>query len=415
MLRERPRCVAARGRSGLVLASPSDENASDSSLSLREVAPCFGSDLAVSLREVAPDSFSRLRVTKTRATLPCRSGKVALIGRSERLDGVAPDWSLRPASLGTPFGWLSSAPAPSLSPPPFEAALLLHGFDCDCSPSRFRPPPDPPPRKSLPLEAPSAIDPPEPPDPPDVSFLLALPRSPISSSGPSLQALTRILDLKLPLPWMVSKISGGGVPLVSTGDSTFVYRRLLCAVCKSSSCRHMDWSSISSCSDLSFLPFKGFQVHFRSLISAFCSSVEWDTKLFVCVSLELRTIALADDVLMDLTSVGSTVVLFGGPFVASVRSLTAVCSSITVVCSSLTAVCSFTVLKEKFIGKVCWMNMIMAGSIRLSPVWSSLFSQYFFMYGVNWMKKRRWYCKDLLPRECSPLRLVQYVWSYGLH
>ncbi|KAF3578838.1 hypothetical protein DY000_02032154 [Brassica cretica] len=31
---------------------------------------------------------------KTRATLPCRSGKVAPIGRSERLDGVAPDWSL---------------------------------------------------------------------------------------------------------------------------------------------------------------------------------------------------------------------------------------------------------------------------------------------------------------------------------
>ncbi|KAG5377313.1 hypothetical protein IGI04_041909 [Brassica rapa subsp. trilocularis] len=33
-LRERPRCVAARGRSGLVLASPGDENASDFSLSL---------------------------------------------------------------------------------------------------------------------------------------------------------------------------------------------------------------------------------------------------------------------------------------------------------------------------------------------------------------------------------------------
>ncbi|KAF3545698.1 hypothetical protein DY000_02009250 [Brassica cretica] len=218
--------------------------------------------------------------------------------------------------------------------------------------SRFRPPPDPPLRKSPPLEAPSAIDPPEPPDPPDVSFVLTLPRSPISSSDPSLQALTRILDLKLPLPWMVSKISGGGVPLVSTGDSTFVYRWLLCA---------------------------GFQVHFRSLISDFCSSVESDTKLFVCVSLELRTIALADDVLMDLTSVGSTVVLFGGPFVASVRSLNAVCSSLNVVCS-LTVVCSplsvfilafgavylhFSLwwqLKEKFIGKVSWMNMIMAGS-----------------------------------------------------
>ncbi|KAG5378523.1 hypothetical protein IGI04_026365 [Brassica rapa subsp. trilocularis] len=33
-LRERPRCVAARGRSGLVLASPGDEDASDFSLSL---------------------------------------------------------------------------------------------------------------------------------------------------------------------------------------------------------------------------------------------------------------------------------------------------------------------------------------------------------------------------------------------
>ncbi|WZZ31443.1 hypothetical protein YC2023_014844 [Brassica napus] len=173
-------------------------------------------------------------------------------------------------------------------------------------PSRFRPPPDPPPRKSPPLEAPSPIDPPEPPDPPDISLLLALPRNLISSSGPSLQALARILDLKLPLPWMVSKISGGGVPLVSTGDSTFVYRRLL-------------------------------------------------RELLVCVNLELRTIALADDVLMNLTSVGSTVVLFGGLFVASMRSLTAVCSS-------LTAVCSLAVLREKFIGKVSWMNMIMAGS-----------------------------------------------------
>uniref|UniRef100_A0A0D3CKZ5 Uncharacterized protein n=1 Tax=Brassica oleracea var. oleracea TaxID=109376 RepID=A0A0D3CKZ5_BRAOL len=172
-------------------------------------------------------------------------------------------------------------------------------------PSRFRPPPDPPPRKSPPLEAPSPIDPPEPSDPPDISLLLALPRNLISSSGPSLQALARILDLKLPLPWMVSKISGGGVPLVSTGDSTFVYRRLL-------------------------------------------------RVLLVCVNLELRTIALADDVLMNLTSVGSTVVLFGGLFVASMRSLTAVCS--------LAVICSPLLLREKFIGKVRWMNMIMAGS-----------------------------------------------------
>ncbi|CAG7894216.1 unnamed protein product, partial [Brassica rapa] len=250
------------------------------------------------------------------------------------LDG-SPPLQLRRSAL-LPLKQLSSSMALMVTAPP----------------SRFRPPPDPPPRKSPPLEAPSPIDPPEPPDPPDVSFLLALPRSPSSSSCPSLQALTRILDLKLPLPWMVSKISGGDVPLVSTGDSTFVYRRLLCS-------------------------------------------------LFVCVSLELRTIALADDVLMDLTSVGSTFVLFGGPFVASMRSLTAVCSSLTAVCSSLTAVCSSLTavcsfltavcssltavcsplsvfilafgavylyfsfwwqLREKFIGKVSWMNMIMAGS-----------------------------------------------------
>ena len=122
---------------------------------------------------------------------------------------------------------------------------------------------------------------------------------------------------------MVSKISGGGVPLVSTSDSTFVYRRLL-------------------------------------------------RVLLVCVNLELRTIALADDVLMNLTSVGSTVVLFGGLFVASMRSLTAVCS-LAVICSPLLVFILAFVdvylyfsfwwqLREKFIGKVRWMNMIMAGS-----------------------------------------------------
>ncbi|KAJ4872401.1 Uncharacterized protein Rs2_45925 [Raphanus sativus] len=246
-------------------------------------------------------------------------------------------------------------------------------------PSRFRPPPDPPPRKSTPLKAPSPIVPPEPPDPPDVSSLLALPRSPISFSVHSPQDLTRILDLKPPLPWMVSKISGGGVPLVSTGGSTFVYGRLFCAVCRSFSCGHMDGSSISSGSDLSNLTFMGFQ-------------------LFVCVTLELRTIALAGDVLTDLIYVGSTIVLFDDLYVALVRSLTAVCRltvvcslltavcsfltavcRLTAVCSLLTAVCSLTVfilafglvcwyfsfwwqLKEKFIAIVSWMNMIMAGT-----------------------------------------------------
>ncbi|KAG5383246.1 hypothetical protein IGI04_034716 [Brassica rapa subsp. trilocularis] len=61
-LRERPRCVAARGRSGLVLASPGDENASDFSLSL-----WYG-----------------------RSELRERLQHVALEGRSERPHAVAP-------------------------------------------------------------------------------------------------------------------------------------------------------------------------------------------------------------------------------------------------------------------------------------------------------------------------------------
>ncbi|WZZ11866.1 hypothetical protein YC2023_104955 [Brassica napus] len=73
-LRERPRCVAARGRSGLVLASPGGEFASDFLLSLWDVAPSFGSDFSTSLWKVAPSLFSRLPVMKTRATLLCRSG-----------------------------------------------------------------------------------------------------------------------------------------------------------------------------------------------------------------------------------------------------------------------------------------------------------------------------------------------------
>ncbi|KAG5400762.1 hypothetical protein IGI04_015369 [Brassica rapa subsp. trilocularis] len=61
-LRERPRCVAARGRSGLVLTSPGDENASDFSLSL-----WYG-----------------------RSELRERLQHVALEGRSERPHAVAP-------------------------------------------------------------------------------------------------------------------------------------------------------------------------------------------------------------------------------------------------------------------------------------------------------------------------------------
>ncbi|CAG7901497.1 unnamed protein product [Brassica rapa] len=149
------------------------------------------------------------------------------------------------------------------------------------------------------------------------------------------------------------------------------------------------------------------------------------------MTIEFRTIALIYDARMKLTSVGSTFVLLGGPYVASVRSRIAVCSSLTAVCS-LNVVCSpLTVfilalgvvclyfsfrwrLIEKLIGILSW-NMIVAGTDYqfVSCLELSIF-QYFLMCGVNWMNKRCWYCKDLSPSKCSPLRLV-HVLSYGLH
>ncbi|WZZ03779.1 hypothetical protein YC2023_089700 [Brassica napus] len=128
-----------------------------------------------------------------------------------------------------------------------------------------------------------------------------------------------------------------------------------------------------------------------------------------------ETIALIYDARMKLTSVGSTFVLLGGPYVASV-SLTAVCS-LTVVCSPLTifilalgVVCLYFSFRwrliEKLIGILSW-NMIVAGTDYpfVSCLEQSIF-QYFFMCGVNWMNKRCWHCKDLSPRKCSPLRII---------
>ena len=89
-LRERPRCVAARGRSGLVLASPGGEFASDFFLSLWDVAPSFGSDFSTSLWKVAPRSKCVSPDVKTRATLCSRSGWVAPGCGAQRPHAVAP-------------------------------------------------------------------------------------------------------------------------------------------------------------------------------------------------------------------------------------------------------------------------------------------------------------------------------------
>ena len=99
-----------------ITSSSRNKTRSDLSPSLRQVAPGFGSDLAVSLREVAPGSFSRLRVMKTRATSPCRSGMVALSIGSDfstslwkvapRCKCVSPDVKTR-ATLCSRSGWVA--------------------------------------------------------------------------------------------------------------------------------------------------------------------------------------------------------------------------------------------------------------------------------------------------------------------
>nr|VDD36432.1 unnamed protein product [Brassica oleracea] len=144
------------------------------------------------------------------------------------------------------------------------------------------------------------------------------------------------------------------------------------------------------------------------------------------MTLELRTIALIYDARMEFNFCWFYLCAPWWPLcrLSAILSLTAVCS-LTVVCSPLTvfilalgAVCLYFSfwwqLIEKLIGILSW-NMIVAGTdYRLSHVWSSLFFQYFLIYGVNWMNKRCWYCKDLPPSKCSPLHLV-HVLSYGLH
>ena len=84
----------------------------------------------------------------------------------------------------------------------------------------------------------------------------------------------------------------------------------------SSPCQRVDWASSRSYSVLALpSPFIVFQVYLNSLFSAYSSSDEWDIKLFLWVTLELRNMGLFGDVLMEIAYVVST---FGGPCVVSV-------------------------------------------------------------------------------------------------
>ncbi|KAL0686520.1 hypothetical protein Bca4012_086197 [Brassica carinata] len=140
----------------------------------------------------------------------------------------------------------------------------------------FRPPPDPPPCKFLPLASLSLVTPPEPPDPPDVPTVVALLRCLNTSSSlfplamtqnpdldfltvcgclfsiPSTQAFTHISTLKLPSR-MATKNGGGGGSPVSASDTSLTYGFLSPVIYRFVfGC--VDWPSISSCFDLPTTP-----------------------------------------------------------------------------------------------------------------------------------------------------------------
>ncbi|CAN6823158.1 unnamed protein product, partial [Brassica oleracea] len=167
----------------------------------------------------------------------------------------------------------------------------------------FRPPPDPPPCKFLPLASLSLVTPPEPPDPPDVPAVVALLRCLNTSSSlfplamtqnpdldflsltpesrgrdvpfllfgvssavcgclfsiPSTQALSQISILKPPSR-MATKNGGGGGSPVSASDTSLTYRFLSPVIYRFVfGC--VDWPSISSCFDLPTTPSCGREVH----------------------------------------------------------------------------------------------------------------------------------------------------------
>ncbi|KAG5390900.1 hypothetical protein IGI04_032441 [Brassica rapa subsp. trilocularis] len=85
----------------------------------------------------------------------------------------------------------------------------------------FRPPPDPPPCKFLPLASLSLVTPPEPPDPPDVPAVVALLRYLNTSSSLFPLAMTQNPDLDFPS--LTPESRGCDVPFLLLGVSSVVF------------------------------------------------------------------------------------------------------------------------------------------------------------------------------------------------
>ncbi|KAF2531330.1 hypothetical protein F2Q70_00031124 [Brassica cretica] len=120
------------------------------------------------------------------------------------------------------------------------------------APSRFRPPPDPPPCKLFWVESLSPTIPPDPPDPPDASSVLALFRFLNAAASLSPHTFPKIQDLESHSLILASKMRGGDTHHLSVGVSSFVSGRLCTAGCSLLYHRRSVWSPFRSCPDVPF-------------------------------------------------------------------------------------------------------------------------------------------------------------------
>ncbi|KAL0700920.1 hypothetical protein Bca4012_057042 [Brassica carinata] len=229
-------------------------------------------------------------------------------------------------------------------------------------PSRFRPPPDPPPYESPLFEDLSPIAPPEPPDPPDAVYLLVPLQIPNTSAKPSLQEFTQNFVLMLACPTMVTELYGSGAYLVPAGNTPSYVR--LFPVIYMSYFRGADWSSLRSYLDL---PLQSLhvvlQVQLSLLLSAYFYTVEWVGIQVVWNTLDMWSLVLVNDVLMDRFSFSSILVPLSGIYVDSVRSRTTICSFFIVSSLAFGAAIllfsSWWQLEEKRIGIFHLVNMVL--------------------------------------------------------
>ncbi|KAL0899066.1 hypothetical protein Bca101_083027 [Brassica carinata] len=217
--------------------------------------------------------------------------------------------------------------------------------------SRFRPPPDPPPYEFPMVEGFSLITPPEPQDPPDAVYLFVPLQILNTSAKPSLQEFTQTFILMLACSTMMTKLNGGGAPFVSAGDIPFAYGRLF-PVVYMYHCRGADLSSLRSYLGLPLPPPRTvLQVHICLSLSDY--SVEGVGMKVVWNTLDMWSLVLVDDVLMDRLSFSSTLV----------RSLLAVCMFFVVSRLAFGAVIlffsSWWQLEGKLIGMFHLVNMLL--------------------------------------------------------